>query len=386
MASGNSKMVSDDHQKNITIDIPHQGGLDSIDLRFPSGKRILSNGEDGSRFFATTLSAFLREFGSNHDHLQETLNQVVQLATTIFPGLNLSNEKAGLLSAIGEQLTLESTAPLVPGRPGQYQKLSNEPPDTTEQIVTIQVIRQAKYSEWLSLPFPAGDMPEIPSDLFGASLPFDRLEEALGWGIPLIGEMSKDSAARTDFKKDWYTDLDMAHLYQQSVPANLTTVYTLHDLKTNNTLPRIKSPMSLLSSAWGILLETVFVARYLKSIRDGKASSEGTWLKARADSWALGLIREVEAWKGDARVLGFGTGRIHLTVSRTDEASLKDLSDIAINHSAYAYTQDGVIHVPPDFKAVGTENVFVSLLQERNAEKLIIADKEIQNILTNTIS
>jgi len=376
-------MVSEGRRNNVNLAFSHDGNEGTLSLAYPSGKRILASGE-GSRFFATTLSAFAKELGHQSRQIESTLNQVVRLASALYPGLDLSAENSTLLSAIGEHLVMEPSAPLTPARPGQYQKLAVEGPDHNEQVVTIQVIRQSKYPEWLALPFPTGDMPEIPNSLYSVADAADRLAEALSWDIPLLAAISKDSLSQTDFQKDWYTDLELEHFRAQQAPVHLSAAYTLNDIKSRPTLPRIDTPMAALSNAWGILLETIFVARYLKSIHGGRASSEGAWLKARSDSWALSVIREISASKAGYRALGFGTGRIHLAAP-AGASSLNLVSSIAIDHSAFAYTQDGKIQVPSDFEAVGAERVFISLLRENNAEKLAIADREIQNVLTNTI-
>lgn len=377
-------MVSEGHSNNINLAFTHDGNENTISLAYPSGKRILASGE-GGRFFATTLSAFAKEMGHQTDQLEITLNQVVRLASALFPRLDLSAERATLLSAIAEQLVMEPSAPATPGQPGQYQKLTVDGPDHNEQVVTIQVIRQSKYPDWLALPFPTGDMPVIPNSLFSVYSSADRLKEALSWDIPLLAAMSKDSLAQTDFKKDWYTDLELEHFRAQGTQVHLTSALTLNDIKSRPTIPRMDSPMAALSNAWGILLETIFVARYLKSIQDGKASSEGTWLKARSDSWALSVIRDLSGASSSYRALGFGTGRVHLAVPAGDAESLGRASGIAMDHSAFTYTQDGKIQVPQDFEAIGAEKVFISLLRENNAEKLAIADREIQHVFTNTI-
>jgi hypothetical protein len=377
-------MVSEGNSNRLTLVIPNSEPPLKIPLALPTGRRITSEGEAG-RFFSTNLSAMAKELGNDLDLLQQSLSQAVNMATILFPGLNLADERSTLLSALAEHLVLDPSAPVVPGRPGQYQKLSEQGPNRDERVLTIQAIRQIKYPEWLSLPFPSGDMPEIPSDLFTAEQPL-RLQEALGWEIPILASLKKDSLAGTTFKKDWYTDLELEHFRNQKSPPHIDTAYTLNDLKSRNPLPRIDSPIALLSNAWGILLENLFVARYLKSIDNGKATSEGAWLKARADRWALSLIRDAESISSGVRALGFGTARIHLAIPSDDDGILNAMAELAGEASAFVYLQNGIIHTPPLFEATGTEQVFVNLLLEKNAEKLSIADLEIQKRLTNTIN
>jgi hypothetical protein len=378
-------MVSTGNGNRLTLKVERSGQSLSIPLALPSGNRITGHGE-GGRFFASNLSAMAKEIGNDWGLLQRTLEHTLRLACILYPHIDLASENASLLSAIGDQLPLENDAPSVPGRPGQYQKLTAQGPEQGELVITIQAIRQLKFPEWLSLPFPCGEMPQIPNDLFSAERPSDRLAEALSWEVPLIGSLTRDSLELTNFRKDWYTDLELEHFRHQEKTPTLATAYTFNDLKSRTPLPRIESPIALLSNAYGILLENVFMARYLKSIKDRQATSEGAFMKARSDSWALGLVRKIEASIPSARVLGYGTARLHCAVAAGSTDDLNDLAEFALEASAFAYRQDGTIHTPPAFEAMGTAQVFINLLRERNAEKLEIADQEIQNILTNTIN
>jgi len=304
-----------------------------------------------ARFFGVSDAKLLQELNLPPTDGSRLLPKLAEkaLAFAELPS-NAMGADASLKTLIAQYLESPNSVCLAPNRPPYARNRAVKAELGSDQdLYSIQLVRQACYSDWLSAPYPAGDWRPIPA----IALENAGITDLLGWHLPIMVELNH--AVRlpgTTWRTAQFTDVELRAL--RSWLDNAAPGWnTVQAVKSAWYTPAIKGPPAIpapstytwLNPAWGLYLEARATAlqAVTKTEQGWRVSEQGRMISAVEMANLAPILLELEAHP-ELAVLGWGCGRIHLAAPTewTQSDGFQKVLAVASEQGGYLHSQAGV--------------------------------------------